>query len=88
MIFTLLKIIRLSFFMMKIQEVTDNLIISAVVKEIRKANLELYIWTVNDPDKTLRLLKAGVKGVTADRPSWLGNRLNRTFYEFIKIGVI
>ncbi len=88
MIFTLLKIIRLSFFMMKIQEVTDNLIISALVKEIRKANLELYIWTVNDPDKTLRLFKAGVKGVTTDRPSWLGNRLNRTFYEFIKNGVI
>ena len=45
------------------------------VNKLRRAGLELYVWTVNDPKLARKLAKMGVKGVTTDRPGWLRERL-------------
>ncbi len=47
----------------------------AFVKSVRKADLGLYIWTVNDPLEGARLSKLGVDGITTDRPGWLRDQL-------------
>ena len=47
-----------------------------IVKQIRKAGLKLYIWTVDDPAVALRLAGAGVDGITTNRPKWLREQLN------------
>lgn len=40
----------------------------AMVKQIRDAGLELYVWTVNKPADVQRLAKLGVDGITTDDP--------------------
>jgi glycerophosphoryl diester phosphodiesterase len=42
---------------------------------VHAAGLKLYIWTVDTPAKALRLVKAGVDGITTNRPGWLRERL-------------
>jgi glycerophosphoryl diester phosphodiesterase len=46
-----------------------------MVVRCRKAGLELWCWTVNDP-ATARVMQAlGVSAVTTDRPAWLREHL-------------
>lgn len=45
-----------------------ELIDGASVEQVRKAGLEFYVWTVNSPDEARRLRRAGVNGITTDRP--------------------
>lgn len=40
----------------------------AMVKQIRDAGLELYVWTVNDPADARRLAALGLDGITTDDP--------------------
>lgn len=40
----------------------------ALVKEVRAAGLELYVWTVNKPADVQRLAALGVDGITTDDP--------------------
>lgn len=44
---------------------------AAFVKQVKDAGLELYVWTVNDPAEMLRLTRAGVDGITTDRPGYM-----------------
>lgn len=44
-------------------------------EHVRAAGISLYVWTVNDPDEARRLARLGVKGITTDRPGWLGAQL-------------
>lgn len=39
------------------------------------AGLEVWCWTVNDPETALKMKKLGVSAITTDRPAWLKNRL-------------
>ena len=39
--------------------------------KVHEAGLKLYIWTVDSPDKARDLIKAGVDGITTNRPRWL-----------------
>jgi glycerophosphoryl diester phosphodiesterase len=45
------------------------------IADIRKLNLELYTWTVDDPAEAKRLIGLGVKGITTNRPGWLREQL-------------
>lgn len=36
---------------------------------------KLYVWTVDDPDEAIRLVRLGVAGITTNRPEWLRNQL-------------
>jgi glycerophosphoryl diester phosphodiesterase len=45
------------------------------VRKVRAAGLKIYTWTVNDPVVAHAELKAGVDGITTDRPAWLREQL-------------
>lgn len=44
-----------------------------IVEKLRSNNIKLYIWTVNDTKKALRLISIGVDGIVSDRASRLKN---------------
>lgn len=48
-----------------------NIITESVAQQIRKLNLELFTWTVDDPDEARRLIALGVKGITTNRPDFI-----------------
>ena len=50
---------------------------AAMVKQIREAGLELYVWTVNKPDDARRLAALGVDGITTDDPVMLRAALEK-----------
>ncbi len=52
-----------------------NIIDSKVAAEIKGLNLDLYTWTVDDPDEAKRLISIGVKGITTNRPGWLKEQI-------------
>lgn len=41
----------------------------------REAGLDLWCWTVNDPDIAQKMRALGVTGLTTDRPQWLKEQL-------------
>jgi glycerophosphoryl diester phosphodiesterase len=41
------------------------------VKAVHDAGLEMYVWTVDDPDKAKKLAEWGVQGITTNRAAWL-----------------
>jgi glycerophosphoryl diester phosphodiesterase len=43
--------------------------------QMDRLGLKLYVWTVNDAQTARRLLKAGIHGITTDRPSWLKKKV-------------
>jgi glycerophosphoryl diester phosphodiesterase len=40
-------------------------------RRIREAGLELYVWTVDDPEVARRMIELGVDGITTNRADWL-----------------
>ena len=44
--------------------------------KVHAAGLKLIAWTVNDPEKALRLAAAGVDGITTDRPKAMRQKLS------------
>ena len=46
--------------------------------EIRRAGLDCYVWTVNEPAQMDRLVEWGVSGLITDRPGLLRARLGRS----------
>jgi len=44
------------------------------VRAARAADLDLYIWTVNDPARMDSLIEWGVRGIITDRPDVLRSR--------------
>ena len=40
------------------------------------AGLEVWCWTVNDPETALKMKHLGVTAITTDRPAWLKNSLD------------
>ena len=45
------------------------------VDDARAAGQKLYVWTVDDPEEAIRLVRLGVTGITTNRPEWLRERL-------------
>ena len=54
-----------------------HLLTENVLAEIRGADLECYVWTVNEPAQMDRLVGWGVSGIITDRPGVLRARLGR-----------
>jgi glycerophosphoryl diester phosphodiesterase len=38
---------------------------------VKASGQKLYVWTVDDPEEAIRLIKLGVAGITTNRPEWL-----------------
>ncbi len=45
------------------------------VRQIRSSQLQLCVWTVDDPLLARRLIDLGVQGITTNRPGWLRKQL-------------
>jgi glycerophosphoryl diester phosphodiesterase len=54
-----------------------HLVGESEVSEIRRAGLECYVWTVNEPAQMDRLVEWGVSGIITDRPDLLRARIDR-----------
>jgi glycerophosphoryl diester phosphodiesterase len=52
-----------------------NLITRDVVNEAGRLKLELFSWTVDNPEEAKRLISLGVKGITTNRPGWLNEQI-------------
>lgn len=42
---------------------------------VKASGQKLYVWTVDDPEEAIRLIKLGVDGITTNRPGWLREQL-------------
>jgi len=52
-------------------------VIPSFVNTAHDRNLQVHVWTVNDPDDMLRLTEMGVDGIMTDRPDILLEQLGR-----------
>ncbi len=52
-----------------------GLIDKNVADKVKEMNLELFTWTVDDPNEAGRLISLGVKGITTNRPGWLNEQI-------------
>lgn len=50
---------------------------SALVRTIKDAGLELYVWTVDEVEDARRLIEAGVDGITSNKAAMLKQTLGR-----------
>ncbi len=46
-----------------------------LVKRFKAIGKSVWCWTVNTPEDARRMLQAGVKYITTDRPAWLATQL-------------
>lgn len=46
-----------------------------LVEELKKAQLELWCWTVDTMEETIRMRDLGVNVITTNRPTWLKEQL-------------
>ncbi|OHB66277.1 MAG: hypothetical protein A2Y77_02115 [Planctomycetes bacterium RBG_13_62_9] len=44
-------------------------------RAVKASGLGFYVWTVDDPEEAIRLVKLGVDGITTNRPDWLRDEL-------------
>jgi glycerophosphoryl diester phosphodiesterase len=54
-----------------------DVLTEALLAEIRRAGLDCYVWTVNEPAQMDRLVEWNVSGIITDRPGLLRARLGR-----------
>ena len=47
----------------------------AFVRAVRRAGLEVHVWTVNEAPLALRMTALGVDSITTDRPRWLREQI-------------
>ena len=52
-----------------------KLIDKEVATMANRLNLELFAWTVDDPDEAKRLIALGIKGITTNNPGWLREKV-------------
>ncbi len=52
-----------------------NIINEEVAGKVKDLGLELFTWTVDNPDEAKRLISLGVKGITTNRPGWLREQI-------------
>jgi glycerophosphoryl diester phosphodiesterase len=44
-------------------------------RAVKASGQKLYVWTVDDPEEAIRLVRLGVDGITTNRPDWLREQL-------------
>jgi glycerophosphoryl diester phosphodiesterase len=47
----------------------------ADVQKIKKAGLQLHVWTIDDPAKARQWIELGAQSITTNRPGWLRAQL-------------
>jgi glycerophosphoryl diester phosphodiesterase len=52
-----------------------RLIRPSLVKKCKSAGLDVWCWTVNDPEIAWKMKDMGVSAVTTDRPAWLKRQM-------------
>ena len=50
---------------------------AAFIAKVKEADLEAYVWTVDDPVVAMRLKCGGIDGITTNRPQWLAEELKK-----------
>ena len=45
------------------------------VDAVKASGQKLYVWTVDDPEDAIRLIRLGVDGITTNRPGWLRDQV-------------
>jgi glycerophosphoryl diester phosphodiesterase len=45
------------------------------IGKIKSAGLKVYVWTVDNPSKALRLINSGIDGIISNKPAWLKDKL-------------
>jgi len=56
-------------------DLRHSIIDRELVERCHNSKLDVWCWTVNDPETALRMRQMGVSAVTTDRPAWLKNSL-------------
>jgi len=51
------------------------IITPSLMEKCKSAGLDVWCWTVNDPETARRMKEMGVTAVTTDRPAWLKENL-------------
>ena len=46
-----------------------------LVEKCTEAGLDLWCWTVNDPETALKMKNLGIRAITTDRPRWLKEQM-------------
>ena len=62
-------------------DLRHGIIDQKLARQCREAGLDLWCWTVNDPETAARMKALGVTALTTDRPKWL--RENMADYRLI-----
>jgi len=55
--------------------VNQTQINSGLVRSAREQNIDMYAWTVNNPDAIVRMINLGVNGIITDFPALAANVL-------------
>ena len=55
-----------------------SLIRASLTKKCASAGLDVWCWTVNDPETAQIMKERGVSAITTDRPAWLKEQMART----------
>jgi glycerophosphoryl diester phosphodiesterase len=50
---------------------------AAFVQQVKAAGLELYVWTVDDPELARKMIAADVDGITSNRAAALRTEIGR-----------
>jgi len=56
-------------------DLASNILDQQLVDELRKANAEIWCWTVDTVDEALRMKKLGVEIITTNRPTFLKEQI-------------
>lgn len=56
-------------------DLNSKIIDQQLVDELRIANLEIWAWTIDTLDETLRMKELGINVITTNRPSWLREQI-------------
>ena len=57
-------------------DLRHTIIDAKLVERCKAFNLDVWCWTVNDPETARKMQTLDVSAVTTDRPSWLKNNLH------------
>jgi glycerophosphoryl diester phosphodiesterase len=57
-------------------DLRHSIIDKSLMRKCTDAGLEVWCWTVNDPETALKMKDLGVTAVTTDRPGWLKEQLD------------
>ena len=60
-------------------DLRHQIIDQALVDRCHAAGLEVWCWTVNDPETARNMHKMGVSAITTDRPAWLKENMFHRF---------